>query len=89
MVTMTIRNVDEETRQALRFRAAKHGVSVEQEVRNILKDVTRSPEETVAPMGRLGQNWYRSIRELVEPYGGFELEVPPRNKTMRDPPTFD
>jgi antitoxin FitA len=88
MVTMTIRNVDDETRQVLRLRAAKHGVSVEQEVRNILKDVTRASEDT-APTGRPGENWYKSIRDLVEPHGGFELAIPPRSKAMRDPPTFE
>ncbi len=89
MATLTIRNVDDETKQALRFRAAKHGVSVEQEVRTILRDATRAQSHDAGPEGRPGESWYKSIRELVEPHGGFDLQIPPRSKAMRDPPTFE
>ena len=39
MATLTIRNLDEEVKRALRRRAADHGVSMEQEVRTILREV--------------------------------------------------
>ncbi|MBS3650171.1 plasmid stabilization protein [Pseudaminobacter sp. 19-2017] len=87
MAALTIRNLDEETKQALRLRAAKHGVSMEQEVRLILRKEVLS--EGSIPGTGSGENWYRSIRKLVEPHGGFELEIPPRSKKMREPPTFE
>lgn len=38
MATLTIRNVDDAIKQMLRIRAARHGVSMEEEVRRILRD---------------------------------------------------
>ena len=37
MSSITIRNLDEGLKTSLRLRAARHGLSMEQEVRNILK----------------------------------------------------
>ena len=37
MSSITIRNLDETLKASLRMRAARHGVSMEQEVRNILQ----------------------------------------------------
>lgn len=37
MASLIIRNLDETTKQALRLRAAQHGVSMEEEARRILK----------------------------------------------------
>ncbi|MCA1780516.1 MAG: Arc family DNA-binding protein [Xanthomonadaceae bacterium] len=45
MPTMTVRNLPDEVHRALRVRAAKHGRSMEAEVREIL-------EASVAPEGR-------------------------------------
>lgn len=36
MATLTIRNLDDKVKQALREQAAKHGVSMEEEVRTVL-----------------------------------------------------
>jgi plasmid stability protein len=87
MAALTIRNLDEETKQALRLRAAKHGISMEQEVRSILRKEILS-EGSASATGS-GETWYRSIRKLVESHGGFELEIPARSKMMREPPTFE
>lgn len=46
MTVMTVRNLPEEVRRALRVRAAQHGRSTEAEVRAIL-------EEAVRPQGRM------------------------------------
>lgn len=46
MTVMTIRNLPEEVRRALRVRASRHGRSTEAEVRAIL-------EEAVRPKGRV------------------------------------
>ena len=37
MSSITIRNLDENLKASLRMRAARHGVSMEQEMRNILQ----------------------------------------------------
>lgn len=45
MGTLTIRNLDDDLKQKLRERAARHGVSMEQEARNLLlKDVAAAKE---------------------------------------------
>jgi len=88
MASLTIRNLDDEIKQGLRYRAAANGVSMEQEVRTILRDAIQSPKKA-GPHEDSGATWYRSLRQLVEPYGGFELDIPPRGKDMREPPSFD
>ncbi len=89
MAALTIRNIDEETKQALRLRAARHGVSMEQEVRTILKMAVLPNREKQHSESLPGKGFYESIRELVEPYGGFEMDIPARSKDVRDPPKFD
>ena len=80
MATMTIRNLDEELKARLRVRAAQHGKSMEEEARSILRDALKSE-----PLS--GKELVQRIREMVEPYGGIELELPPR-EPMREPPDF-
>lgn len=46
MAMLTVRNVSDEVHRALRMRAAKHGHSMEAEVREIL-------ESAVSPQGRV------------------------------------
>jgi plasmid stability protein len=87
MATLTVRNVKEYTKQALRLRAARKGISVEQEVRSILDRAADEPVgENDEP--REGASLYEAIRNLVESYGGFEIELPERGPP-RDPPTFE
>lgn len=47
MGTLTIRQLDEQTHARLRGRAAKHGRSVEAEVRAILDAAVGRPEENI------------------------------------------
>ena len=51
MTSLTIRNVDETTKQKLRIQAARHGVSMEEEVRRILKEALR-PAEAPSGLGK-------------------------------------
>jgi plasmid stability protein len=88
MASLTIRNLDDEIKQGLRYRAATNGVSMEQEARAILRDAIQSSDKA-RRHDDSGANWYRSLRQLVEPHGGFELDIPPRSKDMRKPPSFD
>ncbi len=77
MASMTIRDIDDSLKARLRVRAAKHGRSMEDEARDIL----RAALSAQAPRAR---TLVDSIRARVEPLGGVELEIPPR-EAMREP----
>ena len=81
MASITVRNLDDGLKRRLRIRAAENGHSMEQEVRDILRAAL---EREAAPEGNLGT----AIHELFKPFGGVELEIPPR-EPMREPPRFD
>jgi plasmid stability protein len=57
MSALTIRNLDDDVKHALRKRAAEHGVSMEQEARNILTHET---------MGRVATRKRPSLEELMK-----------------------
>lgn len=78
MATITIRNIDEGLKQRLRVRAAQHGRSMEDEARDILR-ASLSVEAPHLP------SLVESIRARIEPLGGIELELPPR-EAVRTPP---
>jgi antitoxin FitA len=87
MGTLTIRNLDDSIKQKLRERAAAHGVSMEQEARTILRLVVeRDPGET-AP--QVEESLMASVDRLKSKYGAFDIELPERSKSVREPPTFD
>ena len=76
MASLTIRNIDDATKERLRVRAARHGRSMEEEVRTILK------EASTADMPP--RNLAASIRARLAHLGGVELDLPPR-EPIRDP----
>ena len=80
MATITIRSLDEETKARLRIRAAQFGHSMEEEVRNIIKTAVIE-DSTTRP------NLAKSIRLRMDPLGGVDLELLPR-EPMRAPPDF-
>lgn len=80
MASITVRNLDDGLKRRLRIRAAENGRSMEQEVRDILRAAL---DQDVAPDRNLGT----AIHQLFRPFGGVELEVPPR-EPMREPPRF-
>ena len=77
MASITIRQLPEMTKRKLRMRAAEHGRSMEQEAREILKVELAKPPRT-------GKDLVDAIRRRFAPYGGVELEIPPR-EPIRDP----
>ncbi len=79
MASITIRNLDDGVKSRLRVRAATNGRSMEEEARIILREAV---EEQDSEKG-LGTK----LHELFKPFGGVELEIPPRGP-MRDPPHF-
>lgn len=78
MATLTIRNLSEDTKTQLRKRAARHGHSMEEEVRQILTRAVAEPEQK-----KLGS----AIAEIFSEIGGVDLEIPPRTQA-RTPPDF-
>jgi plasmid stability protein len=77
MASITIRQLPETTKRKLKIRAAEHGRSMEQEAREILKaELDRPP--------RSGKDLVKAIRDIFEPLGGVDLEIPPR-EPIRDP----
>lgn len=63
MASLSVRKLDEETVAQLRIRAARHGVSMEEEARQILKRAAAAPES----LGDL------AVRIFSPAYGGEEL----------------
>lgn len=81
MASMTIRDIDDKLKTRLRLQAARHGRSMEEEARAILR-IALSVE--VTRTGGLVQ----AIRRRIEPLGGVELEIAPR-EPMREPVDLD
>ena len=79
MASITVRNLEENTKRKLRVRAALNGRSMEQEAREILKSELEKPRKP-----RSGADLVKRIRAIWEPLGGVDLELPPR-EPMRDP----
>jgi plasmid stability protein len=67
MANLSVRKLDEETFARLRIKAAQRGVSMEEEVRRILR-------EAVAAPARLGD----LALEVFGPNRGVDLELPER-----------
>ena len=67
MASLSIRKLDDDTYKQLRIRAAQHGVSMEEEARQILKRAVAAPE-------RLGDLFLK----YFGPDNGVDLKLPPR-----------
>ena len=66
MPSLSVRKIDEDVYERLRVRAAQHGVSMEEEVRQILRLAVAAPER----LGDLALEYFGP--------NGVELELPPR-----------
>ncbi len=78
MASITIRKLDESLKSRLRIRASRHGRSMEEEVREILKTaLALEPADNI--------NLAEAIRQRIEPLGGVELELPFREPIRRPP----
>ena len=81
MATLTIRNVDAAVKERLRVRAARHGRSMEAELRSILSEAVKA-NESAEP------NLAEAIRRRFAPLGGVDLEPHPP-VPIGPPPSFD
>ena len=76
VATLTIRNLDDAVRDRLRQRAAERGHSMEEEVRQILRQVVK-PADTAATSEGLGSRIHNHFAQL----GGDESTLPSRCDT--------
>ena len=67
MASLSVRKLDHDTLSRLRIRAAKHGVSMEEEARRILKEAVSAPDY----LGDL------ALR-IFGPEHGVDLQLPDR-----------
>ncbi len=70
MTTLTIRNLDEHTKEQLRIQAARHGRSMEEEARTILRSALEARQPPAGGKG-LGSRIHAHFALL----GGVELEL--------------
>ena len=80
MASITIRNLDDALKQQLRVRGAEHGRSMEEEAREILREVVGN--------GTPPRDLAAAIRKRVAARGGVDLDIPER-EPMREPERFD
>jgi plasmid stability protein len=78
MASITIRKLGDDVKSRLRVRAAIHGRSMEEEAREILK-------QAVAGETMSGANLAQRIRRHIDPLGGVELVIAPRQLIRRPP----
>lgn len=81
MSSITVRNLDESVKNSLRMRAARHGWSMEQEVRQIL-------QQTVAPEQAGQISFAERVNRRFAGLNVASLPIPPRQIT-RTAPEFD
>lgn len=82
MSSITIRNLDDKLKASLRLRAARHGLSMEQEVRNILQSTLA---QDVSQDN--GLSFAMRINQRFKGLGGDDLVLPERS-SARPLPDF-
>lgn len=79
MASITIRNLDDSVKTRLRIAAARHGCSMEEEARRILR-------QSLMAESRPSQLGTRINQQFVQ-IGGVDLPIPGRSEP-RSPPGF-
>jgi len=75
VAAISIRNLDDHVKERLRIRAALHGRSMESEIRAILGEVVRDPDDA--------NGLFHTILQRFGEIGGVELELPRRETPVR------
>lgn len=76
MAAISVRDLDEDVAARLKVRAARHGRSMEAEVRAILFEALAAGEDELP-------NLAQAFRERFAAMGGVDLEIPPRHEMPR------
>lgn len=82
MAMLTIRNLDDEVKGRLRMQAAKHGRSMEEEARQILRQALSGTTSEKGLASRIHQR-------VMETTGGLELGLPARSQPRPAPDFSD
>ncbi len=75
MAAVSIRGLDEDVKRRLRVRAARHGRSMESEIRAILTEAVNEPSESEGLM--------TAILDRFGAVGGVDLDLPARSTPAR------
>jgi antitoxin FitA len=75
VAALSIRNLDERVKERIRVRAARHGRSMEEEMRVILTDAVGEPEED--------RGLFQTLLDRCGALGGVELDIPARSARPR------
>lgn len=75
MAAVSIRNLDERVRERLRMRAARHGRSMEAEIRAILEEAVREPGDS--------EDLFSALLDRFGDVGGVDLDLPRRETPVR------
>lgn len=75
MAAVSIRNLDERVKERIRVRAARHGRSMEAEMRAILTNAVSEPVED--------QGLFGALLDRFGALGGVELDLPVRSARPR------
>jgi len=73
MAQLIVRNLDDAVRRKLQRRAARHGRSMEEEVRDILRDAVKDDRRPRKGLGTAIAERFKGI-ELDEPIPGLKIE---------------
>jgi len=75
VAAVSIRNLDKRVKERIRVRAARHGRSMEEEMRVILTDAVRDPQED--------RGLFQTLLDRFGALGGAELDIPARSSRPR------
>ncbi len=75
VAAVSIRDLDDQVKERLRVRAARHGRSMEAEIRAILADAVSESSTS--------EGLFTALLDRFGDIGGVELELPPRAVSAR------
>lgn len=75
LAAISVRNLDDDVEEQLRIRAARHGRSMESEIRSILEEAVRESSDA--------RGLAVALLDRFRDSGGVELDLPPRATPVR------
>lgn len=75
LAAISVRNLDDHVKERLRIRAARHGRSMESEIRAILVEAVREPDDA--------DGLFQAMLDRFGEIGGVELELLLRTTPVR------
>ena len=81
MAQLVVRNIEESVKSRLRRRAARRGRSMEEEVRDILRDAVKEEETSAGGLGTAISSRFRKV--------GLKTDIPELRGHKIKPASFD